>query len=421
MRRALLLSLALAAAWSSPPAAARRARHDPAQTEPAAPTPGDAEQADRNRAEAEARQREAEQAATAAAAKAERLAALRVQAAARLREIEDQVAAHAAEVSRLAEQRDAAAARLAARARALAPMLPLMERLALFPAETLLAAPTTPGQAMLGLTVLRGLTRNLEQEAQALRQEQDEVAAASRAVEAALPALKAGQAGQAELSRSLDQQIAAARTVRDRAGAVGADAARQAASEAARAETIRTAITALETARARAEAQAEREAARAERKRRDEAAVHARQREAALAKPAGPGLGPRSASVQPVAGQVLRAWGDETGAGPSTGISYRPAPQARVVAPCAGRIRFAAPFRSYGQLIILDCGGGYAFVLAGLGRLDVAAGATVLAGEPVGVMPDWDAAKPGARPALYVELRHDGAAIDPAPFLHAQG
>ena len=421
MRRLLLFSLGFAAAWPSPQADARQARHAAAAMQPGQTTQEDAEEADRNRAAAEARQSKAEQAAAAAAAEADRLAALRVEAAARLRQTEDEVAAQAANVSQLAELRDAAAAQLAARGRALGPVLPLIERLALFPAETLLAAPAGPGQAMLGLSVLHGMARNLEREAQSLREEQEAVAAASRAVEAALPPLKAARAEQAEQARSLDRQIIDAQAVREQAEAAGAEAARQVASEGARAETIRAALAAVEAARARAEAQAEKDAARAERRQQAAATARARQQEAALAKPSGAGFASRSALVQPVAGQVLRGWGDDTGAGASNGVSYRPAPQARVVAPCAGRIRFAAPFRSYGQLIILDCGGGYAFVLAGLGRLDIAAGAKVLAGEPVGVMPDWDAAKEGPRPALYIELRHDGSPVDPAPFLHARG
>ena len=80
-------------------------------------------------------------------------------------------------------------------------------------------------------------------------------------------------------------------------------------------------------------------------------------------------------------------------AGPATGISYRAPPAARVVALCSGRVVFAAPFRSYGLLLIVDCGGGYHAVLAGFDRLDVKVGQTVAAGEPVGVMPGWE---PGA-------------------------
>jgi septal ring factor EnvC (AmiA/AmiB activator) len=122
-----------------------------------------------------------------------------------------------------------------------------------------------------------------------------------------------------------------------------------------------------------------------------------------------------------VAGTVVRAWGAPTDAGPATGISYQAAPNARVVSPCGGRVVFAAPFRSYGRLLIVDCGGGYHAVLAGLDRLDVAVGRRVEMGEPVGVMGDWNPAGNGGRPALYVELRRDGQPVDPGPWLRAKG
>jgi septal ring factor EnvC (AmiA/AmiB activator) len=78
---------------------------------------------------------------------------------------------------------------------------------------------------------------------------------------------------------------------------------------------------------------------------------------------------------------------------------------------------FAGPFRSFGLLLIVDCGGGYHFVLAGFDRLDVSVGRQVQAGEPVGVMADWNPARPGDRSTLYVELRHDGVPVNPSPWL----
>jgi septal ring factor EnvC (AmiA/AmiB activator) len=121
-----------------------------------------------------------------------------------------------------------------------------------------------------------------------------------------------------------------------------------------------------------------------------------------------------------VAGTVARAFGEATDAGPANGISYQAAPGARVVSPCGGRVVFAAPFRSFGLLLIVDCGGGYDFVLAGFSRLDAQAGQPVQAGEPVGVMADWDAVKMNNRPTLYMELRKDGLPVNPAPFLRAK-
>ncbi len=404
MRRLLLASLLLAASADVVWAQSRSVQN-----------------AERGRVQAEAEAREAGERARAAEAEEQRLAAGRVAAAARLRDIETEAAARAAEVSELAARRAATEARLKQHAASLAPLLPLVERLALFPAETLLAVPAPPEEALLGLGVLRGMARQLEQEAAGLRAEGNELARQSQALDEALPRLRAVQASQAEQAQALDRQLATVRALRERMEQAGAEAQRRAAAEAAQADTLRAALASLEAARAKAEMQARDDAARAERQRREQAAGEARRREVALARPPGPGPEPHGQLVSPVAGSIVRAWGEPTDAGPSTGISYRPAPQARVVSPCAGRVRFSGPFRSYGALLIVDCGGGYAFVLAGLERLDVAVGASVLAGEPVGAMPAWDATNPGPRPALYVELRRDGQALNPAPFLRGRG
>ena len=47
---------------------------------------------------------------------------------------------------------------------------------------------------------------------------------------------------------------------------------------------------------------------------------------------------------------------------------------------------YAGPFRNYGQVLILNAGGGYHVVLAGMDRISVNVGQFVLTGEPVAVM-----------------------------------
>jgi septal ring factor EnvC (AmiA/AmiB activator) len=348
------------------------------------------------------------------------LAASRVEAAGRLRQAETATAEAADRMADLEARRQAAEQKLSKHAEALGPLLPLAERLALYPAETLLAMPGPPQDSARTLAVLRGLTRTLEREAAGLRAEQAEIDAAQLAVEDELPRLRAAQASQAAQAAQLDRQIESARMVRIRAEDAAVEAARRAAAEAARAENLAAAIAAMQAARARSEQQLREAAARAEAQRRDAAAAQARRQQEQIAAPAGPGMEPGSAHVLPVAGSVIRRWGDPTEAGPSTGISFRPVPMGRVVSPCTGRVGFAGPFRSYGVLVIIDCGGGYHFVLAGLDRLDVQAGNAVQAGEPVGVMPAWDPAQPGQRPSLYVQLRREGQPIDPAPFLRGR-
>ncbi len=378
--------------------------------------------AERAQAALAALQRDAVERARAAEADEDRLAGQRIGAAARMRSSETTAANLAIEIEGLATRRREAERRLADRAAALAPLLPLIERLALYPAETILAVPAPPQDTLRGLAVLRGLAQRLEQDAAALRVEQAAVQALSQEIEAALPGLHAAQATQAAQAVELDRQIEAARAGRQRAEDAGADAARRAAVEAARADTLRNALAAMEAERARAERLARDDVLRAERRRQDEAAVKARRRQVALTRPAGPGVveqhGPLMA---PVAGPAVRGWGDPTDAGPAKGVSYRAPSLARVVAPCDGRVAFAGPFRSFGIMLIVDCGGAFHFVLAGLDRLDVTVGTTVQRGEPVGVMSGWDPQSGLAPPTLYVELRRDGLPVNPAPFLRARG
>lgn len=354
----------------------------------------------------------------AAQAEAKRLADARVAAAAELRGLENATADAATTMDALNKRRAEAQARLAERAADLGPLLPLIERMALYPTETLLAVPARPEATLRGLLVLKGLARQLETDAEALRAEQAEVDRLTAAITAQSQRLTAAQAAQTAKAAGLDQQIAEAQARGHDAEDDAADANRRAAEQAAKADSLRAALAQLEAARQQEEARARAEAAEADRKRQVANADAARRRAAAIAQAAGPGLSDAHGQLgAPVAGTVVRAFGDPGDAGPASGVSYQAPPAARVSAPCAGRVVFAGPFRSYGLLLILDCGGGYHIVLAGLARLDVQVGRPVQAGEPVGVMPGGDPHIPGQRPVLYVEVRHEGLAINPTPFL----
>ena len=125
----------------------------------------------------------------------------------------------------------------------------------------------------------------------------------------------------------------------------------------------------------------------------------------------------------PVAGRILRRFGDDDGTGGTMyGDIVTTQSGAIVTAPADGNVLYAGPFRSYGQLLILDAGDGYHVVLAGLGRISVSLGQSVLAGEPVGLMGEARVASTAAvdadssQPELYVEFRKDGKPVDPAPW-----
>ena len=341
------------------------------------------------------------------------------QSAVQVRQADEAVSEAAQKVVALEATRRAAQARLQERAAALTPLLPLAERLGMFPAETLLAMPVPPEQAMRGLSVLQTLARTVERQAAAARAEITAVEQAQRELEAALPQLRSAQSDQRLKSALLDREVEQARAERARNDDAAADEARRAAAEATRAESVGDALDAMAAARARAEQLLKRDAERAAAQRRTVALQLAQKRQAEVSAPRGPGIQPGGGALVPVAGPLVRRWGETTDAGPARGMAFRAPPNGRVVSPCTGRVAFAGPFRSFGVLVILDCGGKYHFVLAGLERLDVEAGAAVRPGDPLGTMPDWDPTVPGRRPVLYLELRRDGDPVDPAPYLRS--
>ena len=104
------------------------------------------------------------------------------------------------------------------------------------------------------------------------------------------------------------------------------------------------------------------------------------------------------------------------------GISITTRPKAVVISPADGWVAFAGPFRSFGRLLIINAGGGYYLLLAGMDQINVEVGQFVLAGEPVAVMGEASliSAAAGAietsHPVLYVEFRKDGGPIDPGPW-----
>jgi murein hydrolase activator len=124
----------------------------------------------------------------------------------------------------------------------------------------------------------------------------------------------------------------------------------------------------------------------------------------------------------PVNGVKIRDYAAPDGSGGSEkGLSIATRAAAQVTAPTDGWVVYAGPFRSYGQLLILNAGGGYHVLLAGMERISVDLGQFVLAGEPVAVMGNGSRIAAilttgSSQPVLYIEFRKDGTPIDPGPW-----
>lgn len=109
----------------------------------------------------------------------------------------------------------------------------------------------------------------------------------------------------------------------------------------------------------------------------------------------------------PAKGRLETGLGEVLEAGfRSRGLTIATAPGAPVIAPAAGRIAYARPFRDYGVVIILDHGGGWTTLIAGLGAARVSAGEVVRQGAVIAQ------AAGGERPRLTIELRRRDRPID---------
>jgi septal ring factor EnvC (AmiA/AmiB activator) len=139
-------------------------------------------------------------------------------------------------------------------------------------------------------------------------------------------------------------------------------------------------------------------------------------RAAARTETSGSGSRPKSRQQTPkppIVGRILRRYNQASDQGPSLGLLYAARANAQVVAPLGARIQFAGPFRSYGQMMILDVGDDVLVVVSGLDALYAEAGKQVKAGEPIGRM----ANRAAPAPELYFEVRRAGRTVDPETWL----
>jgi septal ring factor EnvC (AmiA/AmiB activator) len=124
---------------------------------------------------------------------------------------------------------------------------------------------------------------------------------------------------------------------------------------------------------------------------------------------------PPEALLTPVTGPVIRGFGAPlAGGGRANGVTIQAPRQARVISPGAGAVQYVGPVKGWGVILILRLAGGYHLVLAGLEKPSVSVGQSVAPGQPVGWMPD----SRQSPSELYLEVREQGAPVDPARWLN---
>lgn len=110
--------------------------------------------------------------------------------------------------------------------------------------------------------------------------------------------------------------------------------------------------------------------------------------------------------------RLVSGFGELSSAGVrARGLTLATEPRATVMAPADGVVRYARRYRGYGDIVILDHGGGWTSLVTGLGALAVRPGMRVTAGTPLG------RAGEGESPRVSVELRRRGQPMDIAALL----
>jgi murein hydrolase activator len=344
-----------------------------------------------------------------------RLNAALIETTAKVKDNERQIGAANERLATLTESESALKKSLENRRGVIADVLAVLQRMGRNPPPAILVKPQDMAQAIRAAIVLGAVIPELKSQTLELAQDLEDLAKLRETIVSqreelgkAAALLHDDRARLAVLIEARQQSLSEAQSAltaeRDRA----TDLARQASN-------LKDLIARMES-----EAGAAAQAAAAEIKSRAETA---RPKDAAALKPALAFADAKGALDLPVAGVIVKTFGAPDGyGGLERGISIATPVEATVSSPTDGRVAFSGPYRTYGQLLIINAGGGYYLVLAGMDRINVAVGQFVLAGEPVAAMGDGTArtataaAIGAAQPVLYIEFRKDGAAVDPQPW-----
>ena len=287
----------------------------------------------------------------------------------------------------------------------LARILATLQRISLYPPESLIAMSGRPNDTVRGTLMMRALVPQLERRATALRGELREMAALRQTIEQRRTQLKAANTALAtrrkEIANLLERQSGLLRATVEERRALKA----QVADLGTKAKTLRDLVARLG-------------AERRERAKKNPQEPDKSTRTAALTRPSALrrfSLA-RGKLTLPVAGRITRSYGQETADGLiSKGMELISRVGAQVVAPYDGQVVFAGPFRGYGRILIIKHSEGYHTLIAGLTRIDVSVNQWVLASEPIGAMGE----SRNTTPRLYLELRHRGRPINPLPWMAA--
>ena len=342
-----------------------------------------------------------------------------------IQKIEDRTSGMEKELLKLQKELKAAEADFTAEDENLIKTLYAMQNLALKPTESLFVQPLTPVEIIRSAMLLRETVPFLAEQATQIRDKLQNISDKKKNVEKQISRIASGKSALEQEHAKMRNLMKQKSELQKKVQTETKETQQKIKQLAEQAKDIKELLDKLEKERIERE-KVERIRREKERREREELEAYRRQMEKEATKRSydliksdrefiketGKSFAKaRGKLSRPARGPVVTAYGEETSKGvTSKGISIQTRPQAQVVSPYDGSVIFSGPFRGYGKLVIIEHGEGYMSLLAGMEDIDCEVGQMLLAGEPIGQMPD-DSAR------LYVELRKNNKPIDPQAWM----
>jgi murein hydrolase activator len=338
-------------------------------------------------AAAERRSETLRQEASSAEGAADRLLAQRAAMAAEIDAANAQIAAARARISIIAGQQRKQAAALGEASEPLLRLNALLQKMTAQPTALMLSQPGDRRDYVHLRATMAAIEPAIARRTAALRRQ----IAAQRELRAQeLVAIQSLETATRDLAKRRTALAALENDNRDRATMLGADAALEFERAIGQGERARDLVERIDANRDSAENAAE-----------------LAELDPPPARKGGQENNPRSgAYILPAQGRIVAGFGELNPTGyRERGIRLAVAPTARIIAPAAGEITYAGRYRSFGNIMIIDHGGGWTTLVTNIEQLGVARGANVSQGDLLG--------RAGAdSPEIMIELRRHGRTID---------
>lgn len=346
-----------------------------------------------------------------------------ITAAKKIQHGEDEVRRKKDELSKLQKHLNDSEEKFNAENDMLVETLAALQNLALRPSEAILVQPLSPVEVMRSSILLRGSVRALERRAGFIRDSIEDISNQKEQIALRLKDIEKENDKLAQQQNDMKKLSQQKSQIYDKISDKSKEAKKKADLLAGQAHNLRDLLEKLEKQKEIARRQAA-EKARLAREREterlraennhglvgtgyelDDSATAEKETVTGFAQAKGK-------LTRPARGPLLTSFHEELSKGVySNGIDIKTAANAQVIAPYDGTVIYAGVFKNFSNIVIIDHGEGYISLLSGLGETDTEVGQMLLAGEPVGTMPDSDNSR------LHMEIRKNNHPVNPNDWI----